>query len=379
MKRKNILTKIKLVPSKNNTDIEICPYPFNQTHYKRAFTTRNVNDEIMETLITGDIKPKAGDLVLCKVTRLRQHCRIELANGRRARMFVNDEIIVCYGNRYAPDQFEAEVPEDISACHLVAGGGIAAKMLSKNPKIKPATEIMPIGLIANANGKVINVKDYTKLDLQKNNQNNVPIVLVAGSSMNAGKTTTVAKIIKSLRADGYTVGAAKVTGTGSGGDLWHFIDADVNYAIDFTDAGFVSTYKVKVDKLVDVFQAMTLHLRNKNVDIILVEIADGILQQETKMLLNSRIVKQLTTSVVYSAGDSTSSIYGYQWLKKKGYDVIAVSGVVSSIPLARKEIEKNIIPPVLDKNDLSKVGFGHSIMERYKLSNNSITKDKHSD
>ena len=35
------------------------------------------------------------------------------------------EIMVAYGNRYAPDQFEAELPKTMASCHLAAAGGVA--------------------------------------------------------------------------------------------------------------------------------------------------------------------------------------------------------------------------------------------------------------
>ena len=74
---------------------------------KAAFSTRRVCFSQATSLLCGQHSPRAGDLVLARVTRLGQHSRIELATGRRARLHIGDEVIVCYGNRYAPDQFEA--------------------------------------------------------------------------------------------------------------------------------------------------------------------------------------------------------------------------------------------------------------------------------
>jgi hypothetical protein len=371
MTKLNKSIKIKLVTSEMNAKINTIPFPFSINTCKRAFTTRNIDVNEISILLTGEIKPKAGDLVLCEVTRLRQHCRIELINGRRSRMFVKDKIIVCYGDRYAPDQFESIVPDDLSACHLVAGGGIASKMRHKSPKVKPATEIQPIGLIGNNKGEVINLSDYKILQKHHIKNLNIPLFLVAGSSMNAGKTTTVANIIKGLVADGYEVGAAKVTGTGSGGDLWHFIDAGVKTVIDFTDAGYVSTYKVEMSQLITAFEDMVMHLQAQAVDAIVIEVADGLLQQETEQLLCSPIVQQATSGIFYSAGDSSSSIYGSKWLQQQGYHVIGVSGVVSSNPLAKTEVENNLTIPVFMKTDLTQAGFGHQLIENFKQPNSA--------
>ena len=88
---------------------------------KRAFVTRRVDFNQAWTL-SRQHAPRTGDLVLATVTELGHHSRIELPSGRRAQLYVGDEIVVAYGERYAPDQFEAVVPKEFGPCHLVAGG-----------------------------------------------------------------------------------------------------------------------------------------------------------------------------------------------------------------------------------------------------------------
>lgn len=359
--------KIKTEYEKSTQKCQIMPFPFELSSCKRSFTTRNVELEKIKTLINGDIKPKAGDLVLCEVIRLRQHCRIEQPNGRRNRMFSKDKIIVCYGNRYAPDQFESIVPESLEACHLVAGGGIASLMRHKSPKVKPATEIQPLGLLGDAEGRSLNLSMFSCIDTpQKKHSNNIPILMVAGSSMNAGKTTTAANIVKGLKLDGYKVGVAKVTGTGSGCDLWHFQDAGADKAIDFTDAGFVSTYMLSDEQLLDIFHALVDELKKDRINIIVIEVADGIRQKETQFLLENLDILKLTSGMIYTSGDSISALYGDSWLRKLGYQVMAISGVVSSNPLACREINKNTITPVISKGDCTKPGFGHQLMNKFE-------------
>ena len=102
----------------------------------------------------------SGDLVLAEVRRLGHHKRLELANGRRFTMHVGDLIVVSYADRYAPDQFESHVPDDLSAVQLVASGGIASKMLSRSADVRSATDIRPIGLVGDERGTVINVADF---------------------------------------------------------------------------------------------------------------------------------------------------------------------------------------------------------------------------
>ena len=108
---------------------------------RRSFTTRRVSMPDKMLLIQDNVEPRTGDLVLANVTAIGQHTRLELPEGRRSQLYVGDEIIVAYGHRYAPDQFEAEAPADLGECHLVAAGGIASRLLSKNTKIKTPTRI----------------------------------------------------------------------------------------------------------------------------------------------------------------------------------------------------------------------------------------------
>lgn len=130
---------------------------------KAAYTTRRIVFPNMTTLLTGDIVPRPGDVVIARIEKVgehSQHSKLELSNGRQATLFVGDEVIVCYGNRYASDQFEAVVPGDLGQCHLVAGGGIAAHMLSMHGEMISPTVLKPLGLLGDSSGQRINLADW---------------------------------------------------------------------------------------------------------------------------------------------------------------------------------------------------------------------------
>lgn len=127
---------------------------------KTAYPTRHVRPESFVALAGSDRRPRPGDLVLASVGTTGQHQRIERPDGRRAYMFPGDEILVCYGARYAPDQFEAEVPADLGPCHLVAAGGVAGRVVSWHVDMDEPTEIEPLGLVADAEGVPLNLRDW---------------------------------------------------------------------------------------------------------------------------------------------------------------------------------------------------------------------------
>ncbi len=318
---------------------------------KAAYTTRLVRLDDAVSLVT-DIVPAPGDLVLARVDVIGQHKRIELQHGRRASLFEGDEIVVCYGNRYAPDQFEAEVPGNLEPCALIAAGGVAARMLSCHTKMSEPTTITPIGVLGDSTGAVLNLMRYAQPSHRLDSEL-PPIFGVAGTSMNAGKSTTAASLVRGFTACGLTVGAAKVTGTGAGGDIWMFTDAGACPVTDFTAAGHPSTYKLPPHEVVRTFKMLTDDLAAAGVDVMVIEVADGLLQDETAALLGSHDFAERVDGIVFAAGDAMGACNGVKWLRAEGLDVAGVSGLLTASPLARREAQAVLDVPVFDIQDLS--------------------------
>lgn len=313
---------------------------------KRGYVTRGVNLESATHLITTDYSPSSGDLVLARIDRLRLHRRLELPSGRRSVLFPGDEYIGCYADRYAPDQFEAEVPDDLSSCNLIAAGGLTSNCLSRHASVKPASEITPIGVLANSDGQALNLADFA-LPIQPVPAVRPTVTAVLGTSMNAGKTTVVADLTLGMTRNGLRVGAAKVTGTGAGGDLWRMIDAGAERVLDFTDVGFATTYKLPPEKIEVIFETLVSKLCECGVDTIVIEVADGILQPETRTLACSPVFQRLVDNVVFAAGDALSAAGGIDWLAQQGLNAVAISGAVTSSPLAVRELCTLTTLPVL--------------------------------
>jgi dethiobiotin synthetase len=321
---------------------------------KRGFTTRNVGAAAIRTLITGAVRPSAGDLVLVRVDKIGQHSRIQLPSGRPAALFVGDEIVVCYGNRYAPNQFTADVPRNMEPCHLVAAGGIAAKSVSRHHKMKPPTAITPIGLLGDAAGKTLNLRDY-HLPALPPAPGRAKIFAVAGTTMDSGKTTAAAFLIKGLTRGGARVAGIKVTGTGSSNDTALMEDAGAVRVLDFVDAGHASTYRVPPREIERIFRHLIDHAQHADVDYVVVEVADGPLQAETAALLSADVFVDAIRGVIFCATDAMGALAGVEWLERRGVPVLAVSGLLTTAPLAVVEANAATKLPVLSRDDLSRV------------------------
>jgi hypothetical protein len=319
---------------------------------KEGFAIRRVPKEVMRTLVSGAVRPRAGDVVLARVDRLRQHQRIELPTGRKALLNPGDEIIVACGNRYATDQFEAFVPEKLGRAHLIAAGGVAGKEAERARKMRPATEITLLGLIGDGAGVPLNLMSFA-LPIPKVDQMRPPVVAVLGTSMNSGKTTTARFLILGLRAAGFRVGYAKLTGTGAGNDYWAMFDSGASKVVDFTDAGLVSTYKTPLSVIETTSINLIGHLVAEGCDRIVVEVADGLLENETALLLRSSIFHTLVDRVAFAAGDAIAASAGVWMLQELGFDVACVSGLLTASPLPMREAVNTCGVPVWKTDDLA--------------------------
>lgn len=344
-------------------EIKLEPLPRQRLEQaKWAYTTRRINREQRFQLLSGTLSPQAGDLVLAQVEELGQHRRLELVTSRRATLFEGDEIVVVYGNRYAPDQFEGIVPEHLGPCRLVAAGGVAARLLNRHDRVKTATRITPIGLLTDENGHRINLSSARlakadRLDLS-------PLVLVvAGTSMNSGKTTACANLVKGFVRQKHKVAAAKFTGTGAGADYRSLVDAGADPVFDFVDAGYVSTYRVDREVLLDIVMTLGSELAASKPDVIIVEVADGLLQRETARLFATPAFTDWADGVIFTANDALGAQAGVAWLTARQLPVFAVTGVLTASPLAQREAEDSCGLPVYHTDSLARPSVSNYIYD----------------
>jgi len=320
---------------------------------KCSFNVRRIDFSIAQCLITKT-SPKEGDVVLASIEKLGQHPRIQLKGGRRARLYEGDLVLLAYANRYAMDQFEAVIPKNLSRCHMVAAGGIASKMVSHNTSMKNPTSIKPLGLLADSDGNVINTAGWALPSKLVPKKRKATVIVVVGTEMNAGKTTTASSIIRSAFTAGLRVGAAKITGTGAKGDYGEMLDAGAHYVYDLIDAGYPSTYKLPNHTVLEIFETLTAHLLETDAEIIVLEIADGVLQQETKALLESPVFQENIDSMVLAAGDSLAAKAGASVLGEMGLPLVAISGKVTSSAVGCRASKESTGYPVFSKKKLSR-------------------------
>jgi hypothetical protein len=295
------------------------------------------------------------------------HRALQLRNGRRKNLFPGDEIVVVYGNRYAPSQFEAIVPKTLGPCHLVAGGGVAAKALSWHERIaRGPTLITPVGYLLRSDGERANLRDYALEPVEKLVAPSPTTIAVVGTAMDSGKTASAAFLVRGLSQAGMRVGYAKITGTGAGGDTWLLKDAGAFPVLDFTDAGLVSTYRVELPELERILVTLVAHLAEAGVDAVVLEVADGILQAETAALLESPVFKAIVGGVFFAAGDAMGALAGCNWLKQRDLPIAGLGGVMTAAPLQSMEATTATGVPTFTREELEQTHVARAILAGVK-------------
>lgn len=291
-------------------------------------------------------KPALGDIALVRVVSIGRHANLEQEFGQLFPLFVGSEFVAAFANRYSPDQYEGIIPASLDnpVIELLGSGGVVGDVIARNTTIGEATRVEVIAFLQDAQGKVINTLDYglpKPARLLQDKQEDKTLIVITGSSMNAGKTHTAKMIVYGLSQAGKKVVAGKITGTAAKKDILLMQAAGANTVVDFTSFGFPATYKITEDQLTDLFWRMYTHLNAQcpKGGYIVLEIADGVLEEEAYTLLSSFEITETIDHLVFSARDALSAFAGICMVKEQfDMDIVGVSGPIANSPLAIREL-----------------------------------------
>jgi hypothetical protein len=212
-------------------------------HYFFASVTRNSDlwavpfqIEALERSAWG-----TGDFVLGRVTGKRNRLyQCETKTGRMAEMVLGDLMIGALGERAATLEGVGHwgaIGEDL-VMEALTSAGLLGKATSTSLLLPDLMRLDYRGHVVRK-GRKLGMSDFvvrvpaTPLD--------IPVVLLIGTSMSAGKTTSGQVIIRALNYMGMNVAAAKLTGAARYRDILQFRDAGAVHVFDFVDAGLPST------------------------------------------------------------------------------------------------------------------------------------------
>jgi hypothetical protein len=306
---------------------------------KLSYATRLVPPAAMAAQVPLAHRPQLGQLVLARVEKLGRNTSLENQHGVPMPLFPGDQIVGVFGHRYATHQYEGYVPtRAVNRCDLLSGGGVCGKVASQHSGVRSPTRLQILGLVADYAGEPLSSRSFARPALGPTVGANV--ILVVGASMDSGKTTTVSTLTRMLVGQGLRVAAGKLTGTAAARDTRLYVASGADPVFDFIDAGYPSTYMLDAEQVFELLDVVISQLRASRPDYIVLEIADGIFQRETRMLLGSERFRSLVDHLFFSANDSLSAESGVRNLRAYGLPLRAITGRLTSSPLGMREAEE---------------------------------------
>ncbi len=194
---------------------------------------------------------------------------VETIDGTTAELRPGDRLIGALGTRAATLQVVGdwrEVGEDLRMQTLTAAGvlGVCTSAAFHSARM---ANVRYLGHAVRA-GKVCTMKGFvTPTD---HHELNAPVILIIGSSMEAGKTVAAVAMIKQLEAMGKRVAGAKVTGVGRLRDTLAMHEAGAYAIADFVDVGLPSTV-VPPDEYEQALLLLISKLAATEPDVLIIE------------------------------------------------------------------------------------------------------------
>src|SRR5215472_15635090 len=268
-----------------------------------------------EVRISAEIPAEEGVVIVVEVLNNKStYNTLELVSGRMAKVGKGDIVAGALGHRQALFGYSGHVPESLKpgdVIQMLNIGGVLGVCDSINPEKGKPFDCRVLGVALNFPylGERIGVParaGYKRLDpAAALETRGVPVVALAGSCMEAGKTAAACAIISRMRHRGLTVDAFKATGVSLRRDILAMEDAGARRCAIFTDLGVVTTTRANGPALT---RTMLTALAAGKPDVLIFELGDGILgTYGVDAILECPDIRTALTGVVLSANDPVAA------------------------------------------------------------------------
>jgi hypothetical protein len=291
--------------------------------------------------------PRAGDVVVVRaLTDSATYNLLELPTGRLAKINPGDLLIGVLGRRRALKGFVGEVPATVNAgdqLHLLNMGGVIGSCTGHHSSLSDAIQVEIIGLAGDEQGRVRNIADAA-LPPQTALGETAPLVIIAGTCMNSGKTYAATELIKQATRAGLRVAAAKLSGIACLRDTLNMADHGAVAIASFLDCGLPST--VGATDLPTVAKTIIGRLNESAPDLIVIELGDGILGgYSVESVFDDLELRQATAGLVFCASDYVGAWGGIELLRRRGIQIDVIAGSVTDSQMGEDYIEKEFGVP----------------------------------
>jgi len=279
-----------------------------------------------ELEISDLVEPEVGNVVVVRaLTENANYNKLELTSGRLARINPQDIIVGVLGKRRALKGFVGDIPEDLhegDKLHILNLGGIIGECKGHFQAIGKAIEAEYLGTVIK-NGQPLNIGQNAPESIEKL-ESSAPLIFIAGTCMNSGKTLACTELIKHFTRLKEHVAAAKLSGIACLRDTMDMIDHGATEALSFLDCGHPST--VGIEDIAPLARTLITQLNRKNPDVIVIELGDGILGGYNVDSIFQEDIMEHIAAVVFCANDFVGAWGGIELLKQKGIEIDVMAG-----------------------------------------------------
>lgn len=325
------------------------------TVIKPTIACQQVDSYRLDNSFLHTYAPNMGDVGLFEVLSPGKHRLVQNPQGANTYIYEGDHLLAVFGNRYATKVFEGVVPPEPQTVYQMLGrGGVIGSVRTAHTKIEEPTLLRQIAYAVDENGRVVNTVFLRNQASRFDPSRPFPgrVILSVGSTMDSGKTTSAAFLAGGLKRAGFRVAYIKLTGTLFLKDTSFVLDRGADMAIDFSLFGYPSTYCCELEELLDLHQSLLDATAPVQPDYVVIEIADGLLQRETHMLLSSPDFMRTVDEVLFSCSDSLGALGGLQVLNGLGIHPFAISGLLTISPLLVEETRAFVREPIFTIEEL---------------------------
>ncbi len=315
------------------------------------------NDLTSELRLSKDIPCEEGVLVAARVLNNKsRYNQLELTSGRMATVNQGDVIVGALGHRKALRGYSGHLPKSLKpgdTIQILNIGGVLGMCDSANPDVGAPFDCEVLGTVLSFPylGERIGVParagSSTLEDEPPINTAGVPVIALAGTCMDSGKTAAACAIVGRLRHLGFQVSACKATGVSLRRDVLAMEDAGASDTMIFSDFGIVTTTDANGRQLT---RALLTGLADKRPDVIVLELGDGLLgAYGVGAILSDTEIRDALTAVVLCANDPVSAWGGAELLRKEFHiEPAVVTGPATDNDVGVQQIDERTSLPAIN-------------------------------
>lgn len=291
--------------------------------------------------------PAAGDVVVVRaLTDSATYNMLELPSGRLAKINPGDLLAGVLGRRRALKGFMGDVPATVrpgDELHLLNMGGVIGISTGHHSGLSDAIKVEVLGFACDEDGRTLNIADKA-LPVTRELTATAPLIIIAGTCMNSGKTYAATELIKQATRAGMRVAAAKLSGIACLRDTLNMTDHGAIATASFLDCGLPST--VGAADLPAVAKTIIARLNQSSPDLIVIELGDGLLGgYSVETVFEDSQLRDATAAIVFCASDYVGAWGGIELMKRRGIDIDVIAGSVTDAQMGQDYIEKEFGVP----------------------------------